>query len=159
MLEAYQELYKKLTKCGFKPKLHKLDNGVSKEVENFVMEQQTMVQYTPLDIHRQNAAEKAIQTWKIHFKSGLASLLGEFPISHWCKLIPQANITLNMLRPCRMNPNLSAQKAIEGSFSFDATPLAPPGTKTYIHIKPNRRESWGLHAEEVWCVGPVMSHY
>ena len=36
MLETYQDLYKKLTKCGFKPKLHKLDNEISKEVEDFV---------------------------------------------------------------------------------------------------------------------------
>ena len=83
MLETYQDLYQKLTKLGFKPKLHKLDNEISKEVEDFVLEQHTLLQYTPLDMHRQNAAEKAIQTWKMHFKSGLASLPGEFPISHW----------------------------------------------------------------------------
>ena len=140
MLETYTEMYKKLTKCGFKPKLHKLDNEVAKEVIEFVEDQQTSLQHTPPDMHCQNAAEKAIQTWKMHFKAGLASLPAEFPISHWCKLIPQANATLNMLRPCRMNPKLSAHEALEGSFSFDATPLAPPGNKTYIHVKPNRRE-------------------
>ena len=141
MLITYKEVYKKLTKCGYKPSLHKLDNELSKEVREFVEDQNTSVQCTPPDIHRQNAAEKAIQTWKMHFKAGLASLPTEFPISHWCKLIPQANYTLNMLRPCRMNTSLSAHEAIEGSFSFDATPFAPPGTKTYIHLKPNRRES------------------
>ena len=97
MLDTYQDLYKKLTKCGFKPKLHKLDKEISKEVEDFVLEQQTALQYTPPDMHQQNTAEKAIQTWKMHFKSGLANLPREFPISHWCKLIHQANITLNML--------------------------------------------------------------
>ena len=108
MLDTYQEFYKKLTKCAFKPKLHTLDNKILKEVEDFVTDQQTMLQYMPPDMHQQYAAEKAIQTWKMHFKSGLASFLGEFPISHWCKLIPQSNITLNMLRPCQINPNLSA---------------------------------------------------
>ena len=53
MLETYQDLYKKLTKCGFKPKLHKLDNETYKEVEDFVMDQQTVLQYTPPDMHRQ----------------------------------------------------------------------------------------------------------
>ena len=60
MLDTYQDLYRKLTKCGVKPKLHKLDNEISKEVEDFVLEQQTAIKYTPPDMHRQNAAEKAI---------------------------------------------------------------------------------------------------
>ena len=140
MLDTYQQVYKKLTKCGFTPTLHKLDNEVAQEVINFVEDQKATIQCTPPDMHRQNAAEKALQTWKMHFKSGLASLPAQFPISHWCKLVPQANLTLNMLCPCRTNSNLSAYEAIKGSFSFDATPLAPPGTKTYIHIKPNQRE-------------------
>lgn len=110
-------------------------------------------------MHRQNAAEKAIQTWKNHFLAGLASLPKDFPIIHWCRLIPQANITLNLLRPCRQNTALSAHAAIHGSYAFEATPMAPPGTKAYIHIKPHKRASWGFKAEDAWYVGPAMEHY
>jgi hypothetical protein len=74
-------------------------------------------------------------------------------------LIPQANITLNLLRPCRQNPALSAHAAIHGSYAFEVTPMAPPGTKAFIHIKPHKRASWGFHAEDAWYVGPAMKHF
>eukprot|EP00957_Ditylum_brightwellii_P045358 3438217-Ditylum_brightwellii.AAC.1 len=99
-------------------------------------------------MHWTNAAEKVIQTWKNHFMAGLASLPADFPITHWCRLIIQANLTLNILRPCRQNPALSAQEAIHGTFHFEAPLMAPPGTKCYIHIKPRKRASWGFHAED-----------
>eukprot|EP00957_Ditylum_brightwellii_P105401 8035240-Ditylum_brightwellii.AAC.1 len=110
-------------------------------------------------MHHQNAAEKAIQTWKNHFLAGLASLPMDFPIIHWCRLIPQEIITLNLLRPCRQNTVLSAHAAIHGSYAFKATLMAHPGTKVYIHIKPHKRASWGFKAEDAWYVGPAMEHF
>lgn len=68
-------------------------------------------------------------------------------------------MTLNMLRPCRQNPALSLHEALEGSFNFEATPMAPPGTKTYVHVKPSKRASWGFHAEDAWYAGPAPKHY
>ena len=48
-----------------------------------------------------------------------------FPRRHYltCRLTTQCDVTLNMLCPCRQNPLLSAHEALEGSFSFDATPM------------------------------------
>eukprot|EP00957_Ditylum_brightwellii_P092490 7042967-Ditylum_brightwellii.AAC.1 len=80
-------------------------------------------------MHWTKAAEKAIQTWKNHFIAGLASLPSDFPITHWCRLITQANLTLNILRPCHQNPALSVQEAMHGTFHFKATLMAPPGTR------------------------------
>eukprot|EP00957_Ditylum_brightwellii_P015819 1191447-Ditylum_brightwellii.AAC.1 len=110
-------------------------------------------------MHRQNAAEKAIQTWKNHFLTGLASLPKDFLIIHWCCLIPQANITLNLLRPCCQNTPLSAHAAIHGSYAFEATPMAPSGIKAYIHIIPHKRASWGFKAEDALYVGPAVEHF
>jgi hypothetical protein len=45
-------------------------------------------------------------------------------------------MTLNMMRPCRLNPLLSAHKAMEGLFLSNAMPLAPLGTKVLVHLKP-----------------------
>eukprot|EP00957_Ditylum_brightwellii_P069140 5250116-Ditylum_brightwellii.AAC.1 len=39
------------------------------------------------------------------------------------------------------------------------TPMAPPGMKCFIHIKPHKRVSWGFHAEDAWYVGPALKHY
>ena len=48
----------------------------------------------------------------------------------------QCDITLNMMRPCTLNPKLSAFEAMEGMYSFDATPMAPVGTEILMHRKP-----------------------
>ena len=42
-----------------------------------------------------------------------------------------------MLRPGRQNPLQLAHEALEGSFSFEATPMAPLGTEVLVHIKSN----------------------
>eukprot|EP00957_Ditylum_brightwellii_P132800 10126056-Ditylum_brightwellii.AAC.1 len=66
---------------------------------------------------------------------------------------------LNLLRPCKQNPALSAQVAIHGCYIFEATPMVSPGTKCFIHIKPHKCASWGFHAEDAWYVGPALNHY
>eukprot|EP00957_Ditylum_brightwellii_P147709 11247657-Ditylum_brightwellii.AAC.1 len=77
---------------------------------------------------------------------GLAGLPKEFPVAYWCSLGSQTNITLILMRPCCMNPALSAEAALNGCYNFDATPMAPLGTKVPVHIKPNRQATWGFHA-------------
>jgi hypothetical protein len=51
----------------------------------------------------------------------------------WCRLIPQADIALNLLRGSRVNPKLSAYAQVHGHFDFNRTPLAPPGTFVLCH--------------------------
>ena len=55
-----------------------------------------------------------------------------------------------MLCPCCLNPHLSAHKALEGTLSFDATPMAPLGTEVLVHIKPHQCKTWGYHAAKAW---------
>jgi hypothetical protein len=62
----------------------------------------------------------------------------------------QSNAMLNMMRPCCLNPLLSAHKALEGTFLFDAMPMTPLGTEVLIHQKPSRCKTWGYHATKVW---------
>ncbi len=90
----------------------------------------------PPDIHQTNSAKQAIRTWKNHFTAGIASLPKTFPIANWCRLMNQFNYTINMHYPCRQNPLLLALEAMEGSFLFNATPMAPPGMEVLIHLKP-----------------------
>lgn len=63
------------------------------------------------------------------------------------------------MHPCQQNPALSAHAALKGSYNFEATPMAPLGTKAFVHIKPNRHASWGFHAADAWYVGPALKHY
>ncbi len=98
-------------------------------------------------------------TWKNHFLAGIAGLPKSFPIANWCRLTKQCDATLNMLRPCRQNPLLSAHKALEGTFSFDATPMAPLGTEVLVHMKPNRRSTWGYHTSKAWYLSHSPNRY
>ena len=98
-------------------------------------------QLAPPHIHRRNAAEYAICTFKNYFVAGLASADPEFPVAEWDRLLPQAQLTLNLLRNARSNPKLSARAYLFGNFNFNATPLAPPGTRVILHNKPNHRTS------------------
>lgn len=156
---AYQEVYDWCTERGFKPRLHKLDNETSKEVEKFTKEQQAEYQYTPHDMHRSNPAKQAIQTWKSCMKSTLALLPPSFPIGYWCRLVPQVNLSMNIVRACRQNPRLSAWATTEGEYHFDAIPIAPPGTQLLMHEKPNRRKPWAYNAKKAWYTGPCFQHY
>eukprot|EP00804_Cyclotella_cryptica_P012508 CCRYP_017699-RA/>CCRYP_017699-RA protein AED:0.43 eAED:0.43 QI:0/-1/0/1/-1/1/1/0/203 len=66
LLKAYTEVYQFFRTRGHRPQLHRLDNETSKDVENFITDNNATFQYTPPDMHRTNIAEQAIRTWKNH---------------------------------------------------------------------------------------------
>ena len=74
-------------------------------------------------------------------------------------MIPHVNLTLNLLRNSRVNPNLSAHAYLHGTFDFNKTPLCPAGTKVIIHSKPDNRKSWSYHGKEGWTIGSSPEHY
>jgi hypothetical protein len=121
-----------------------------KECENMLVEPHN---------HRVNAAERAIQTFKAHFISALATTDSEFPLQLWDRLTPQVVSTLNMLRPSRLDPTMSAYEAVHGPYDWNRFPLAPPGCKAVIYEAPEVRGSWASHGTDAWCVGPSLDHY
>ena len=159
-IQAYEDIYNMLKQRGQKPRLHWLDNEASKALKTFITKEQTEYQLTPPHIHRRNAAERAIRTFKNHFISGLCSVDKNFPLHLWCD---QAEHTLNMLRTSRLNPNLSAHEQLHGIHDFNATPppppLAPPGTKCIAHEKSTQRGTWAPHGQQGWYVGAAPEHY
>ena len=54
----------------------------------------------------------------------------------WDRLLDQTQITLNMLRPSRCNPNISVHAMMEVNFDFNKIPLASPGTKVIVNENP-----------------------
>ena len=95
--------------------------------------------------HRVNAAEKAIDSYKNHFISGLVTLHSDFPLHLWCRLITLASTTLNLLRPSRINPRLSAEECLNGVFDYNKTPIAPPGCKVVVHESTTNKGTWSPH--------------
>ena len=104
-------------------------------------------------------AERAIRTFKNHFISGLCSVDKNFPLHLWCRLLDQAELTLNMLRTSRINPKLSAHEQLHGIHDSNATPPAPPGTKCIAHEKSSQCGTWVPHGQNGWYVGAAPEHY
>ena len=144
---------------GLQPSLHILDNECPNVLNTFMREINGKFQLVPPHIHCIDSEEWAIQTFKEHFISGLASTHKYFPLHLWCWLIQHASLKLNLLRQSRMNPKLSGYDQLHGGFNYNATPIAPPGKKVIVHEKPNVRGSWAVHGVKGWYLGSSMEHY
>jgi hypothetical protein len=136
-------MFATLTAAGLKPNLLLLANAASKFLKKYLTPTSVDYQLVPPHNHCRNAAERAIPTWKNHFIATLAAINDGFPLHLWDMLVPQANITLNLLRGSCINPKLSADAQIPGFFGYNHTPLAPPGTRVLAHKAKNVCRSWG----------------
>ena len=70
---AWTTLYERLQSNGYAPSLHIIDNECSDELKKAFQKNHVAFQRVPPHSHRRNAAERAIQAWKNHFCSGLAT--------------------------------------------------------------------------------------
>jgi len=159
ILAAYKTVHARLCAAGLRPKLQRLDNEASQALQDFLTAEQVDYQLVPPHVHRRNAAERAIRTFKNHFIAGLCSTDKNFPLHLWDRLLPQAELTLNLLRSSRINPRLSAWAQLHGPFDFNRTPIAPPGIRVIIHDKPTVRRSWAPHGTDGWYLGPALRSY
>jgi hypothetical protein len=116
-------------------------------------------QLVPPHCHRTNAAERAIRTFKEHFKAGLATVNPEFRAHLWDRLLPQTEITLNLLRSSRLHPQLSAATHYHGLIYYNKIAFGPPGCKIIAHEKTSQRRTWAAHGQPGWPLGPDMNHY
>ena len=110
-------------------------------------------------MHRRNLAERAIQTFKSHFIAMLCGCDPTFPLHLWCRLLPQAELTLNLIRTSRLNPKLSAYAQIHGQFDYNRTPIIPAGTRVIVFENAAQRGTYGAHGTDGWYLGPAMHHY
>ena len=142
--QAY--LHDHLTERGFKPQVQILDNECPENLEEHFRLRKMSFQLVPPHLHRTNAVERAITTFKDHLIAGLLSAHPSFPMHLWCRLLPQEQTTLNLLRPSRINPRISVEAILNGQFNYDRTPLAPPGTRVVVHEAPSVQKTW-----DTWC--------
>jgi hypothetical protein len=133
MVRAFKHLHTYLCDRGLRPKLQKLDNEAWAALQHAMREEAIDYQLVPPHVHRRNAAERAIRTFRNHFIAGLCSVDPNFPLQLWDCLLSQATTTLNLLRDSRLNPRLSSKVQLNGAFDYNRTPLAPPGTKVIVH--------------------------
>jgi hypothetical protein len=156
---AFGVIFNETKSKGFKPKLQTMDNEASAALKNYFTEKEINYQLVPPYFHRTNAAERAIRTFKEHFKAGLTTVDPDFPV-HLCdRLLPQAEITLNLLRASRLHPQLSADAHYHGLIDYNKTVFGPPGCKIIAHEKPAQRLTRAAHGQPGWSLGPAMTHY
>ena len=80
---AWESLYKRLIRNGIDITHFILDNELSSDLRECFKKYNIKFQRVPPHIHRRNAAERAIQTFKNHLLSGLATCNSKFPIAEW----------------------------------------------------------------------------
>jgi hypothetical protein len=158
-IESYDSIHQDLTVKGFKPKLQTLANEASTALKNFFTVNNIAYQLVPPHCHRCNAAERAIRTFKEHFAAGLSSVDSSFPMNLWDRLLPQAEITLNLLQTSRLHPQLSSAAHCHGLVDYNKTAFDLPGCKIIAHEKPGKRRTWAPHGQHGYSLGPVMHHY
>ena len=159
MVTAFTKVITTLKTGGYHPALNIMDNECSAAVKKYIRSEKINIQLVPPHSHQVNAAERAIATFKEHFIAALATVDMHCPLQLWDAFLPQVELTLNMLRFSRRNPNKSANQEVYGSFDFNKMPLAPLGTKALIYNNPASRVSWDPHATDDYYVGPVSNHY
>ena len=64
-----------------------------------------------------------------------------------------------MLRQSRINPKLSANDQVFGTFNYQRTPLAPLGTKVIIHERPDQRLTWDKHGLPGFLVNQAKDYF
>ncbi len=159
MVKAYQTLWKQITESGnIKPTTLILDNEVSAELKEAIKKNCT-IQLVPPDNHRRNLAERAIQTFKNHFKAILAGVNDSFPMKLWDKLLPQTVLTLNLLRQSNVAPTVLAYQYVQGSLDYNKMPLAPIGCAVQLHESSERQGTWAENTTDGWYLQTSPEHY
>ena len=64
------------------------------------------MQFFKPDMHRVNATERAIQTYKNHLVAGLYTVDKNFPMKIWNEILQQLEIMLNLLCTSRKIQNI-----------------------------------------------------
>ena len=136
-LQTFKDVHALLLRRGIQPKYCRMDNGCSAPIKKFIKDEDMDLQLTPPQMYRRNWAERSIQTGKAHLIAGLVGINPNSPLHLWCRLIPQCEQTLNMMRPTHINPNISTDTYLQGTHDFNKVPLAPPGILTVIHKSPD----------------------
>jgi hypothetical protein len=123
IIDAFETVFNDLTAKGHKPVFNVTDNQAAAAIKTFLNEHDCAWQIVEPHNHRVNAAERAIQTFKNHFISGLCTTDQNLPFQLWDQLARQAEITCNLLWASRLNPHISAYQELTGKpYDWNAHP-------------------------------------
>jgi hypothetical protein len=160
MVRAYNALLLRLKRTGIVPKKLVLDNDVSENMKNHICDMCKLdMELVPPGCHRRNASEVAICNFKAHFLSILARVANDFPPNLWDWLLPQTEITINLIRQSNATPNVSAYAHLSRPFNYNKMTLAPMGCEAQVHEKKNKCSTWAYHLVDGWYLFTSPEHY
>ena len=137
-----------------------LDNEVSSTMKTIIRDEYKMkMELVPPGCHRHNAAEVDIRNFKAHFLSVLEGTTEGLPPYLWDRLLPQAEVTVNLLRQSNAAPHVSAYAHISGPFDYNKMTLAPIGCEVQVHEKTDKRGTWAYHLVDGWYLATSPEHY
>jgi hypothetical protein len=117
MMRAYNTVLLRLKQAGIVPKKHVLENKVSDNMKNHIHNTCKFdMELVPPGCHQRNAAKVAICNFKAHFLSILVGVANNFPPSLWDRLLPQTEITINLIRQSNATPNVLAYAHLSRPF-------------------------------------------
>ena len=137
-----------------------MDNELSEALKTIILDEYKMhLEVVPPDTHHRNAAEVSIRNSRAQFLSILAGPAPDFPPSLWDRLLPQAEITINLLRKFNATPNVLAYAHLSGTFNYNKMPMSPMGISVQAHEKADKRVTWEYQTVEVWYLEKLPEHY
>ena len=80
------------------------------------------------------------------------------PRSLWDTVLPQTELTLNLLCQATLAPDISEWEYYNGPINYDATPFSPIGCKVAIYNKPGPRKTWDFRARDGFSIGSALHH-
>ena len=113
----------------------------------------------PPGCHFCNAAEVAIRNFKARFLSVLAGKAEGLPSSLWYRLLPQAEVTVNILLKSNAAPNVSAYTHISSPFDYNKMPMSPMGCEVQVHDNTDKRSTCSYHSVDGWYLATLPEHY
>ncbi|KAL7482843.1 hypothetical protein ACHAW6_008507 [Cyclotella cf. meneghiniana] len=111
-----------------------LKNKISKAYEKAIEKHGMDMESVPKEAHWRNAAKKSIQTTQNHLKAILAGCDDSFLMHLWDRLLPQAELTCNLLHPVNINQNVPAYQYVHGNHDYNKHPHHPLGCKVQAFI-------------------------
>ena len=144
---------------GFHPNNQILENQISKAYEKSIEKHGMNMERVLKEAHWCNSAKKAIQTTQNHLKAILAGCDNSFLMHVWDRLLPQAELTCNLLHPVNINQSVSAYQYVYGNHDYNNHPHHPHCCKVQAFIDTKIWQSWEEKSKDGYYVGTSMKHH
>jgi hypothetical protein len=138
--------------------MKRLNNEAPRAYLDTIEEQGLEWELVPPHNHRRNVAEQAIQIAKGHIIANIMGCDPTFPLKEWHRILPQIEMTLNMLRASNVRPMISAHAYVYGQHDYNGMPLAPLGCATQCFAANSQRLTFGAHSMDSWYIGTSDEH-